>query len=874
MLFAKQIIGKPMKIADKYLRIVMLGSFLLILMISSPFSNQSKISRDTIEVENPQDNNVVSVPSNQEYSSLHLNELTPPEIKSSQADVSINEGDPLQIRWDIDDAFPDKYVIYRNATEVANGPYAQPSTVYHINTSLGPGVYNYTIFANDTSANSVTDTAYITILDITPPILVDTGNFNITESSTGNEIPWTATELNPSHYIIYRNQTQVKTGLWNSSGETIMYNIDYLSVGVYNFTIEMYDSSNNNGTDYVIIQVTDEASPVVLSSIVPLRFSEFDVGINLIVNVTDSHPDNYLIYQNGIAEPVQNGTWTNGTLIIYNLDYLAIGNYTFSILLFDEYFNNIQIDIDVEIYKVIFVESLAPQFSIATQVREGDYETIQSNWLDFQNNPITNGNITLTLYQDQLLVDQIYYLNHTNTLGAFDLVLNYTGLPVSDYRWEILFEGIEYISQTLKFNFTVLPHIYDIIVSDMGDLNQGKEYEIEISVIYANSQSSLRLNSLVENTGVASDVEVNFNMLVTLIDGGQSTISQSGSSNVDGKIIFTLSIFETSLIASIDSITLETVDNQFSNPTSVNLPVEEFPVIITTGTQTTSTTTSSSISSNSDTESTSNGNQGNESQILEDYLFIILGGILGLFFVIFLIGKMRKSKRLQIEDEQSVYNLSLAEVKGISTIQLVLLTSKTGLPLYERKFKTMGVDTVLLSGVTSAISSILSEASDQQIFGLEIMESSGLSITSHKSNYSSLIFISSTSIPMIVLSQMIEAHETIEKKYGEKLVSDGSTAIPEEEINKIFRDHQLKLDLSSDIEIDLVALEKFHTSGKAKNGVKSLAGVLLDIDINELEMQDVGRLIEIYEEEGFESNYAANFILYAYKEGLIKSKIK
>ena len=65
---------------------------------------------------------------------------------------------------------------------------------------------------------------------------------------------------------------------------------------------------------------------------------------------------------------------------------------------------------------------------------------------------------------------------------------------------------------------------------------------------------------------------------------------------------------------------------------------------------------------------------------------------------------------------------------------------------------------MLFSGITSAISSFMQEIKDQSMFGIEIMESQGLSITSQKGEHSSLVLVSSLKLPMLLLNQMIKVH--------------------------------------------------------------------------------------------------------------------
>ncbi|MHA2032657.1 MAG: hypothetical protein ACW99Q_25075, partial [Candidatus Kariarchaeaceae archaeon] len=583
-------------------------------------------------------------------------------------------------------------------------------------------------------------------------------------------------------------------------------------------------------------------------------FSDRSTGNNLVINATDAHPNNYEIFQDGFS--VNNGTWTNDTLIIYNLDHLPIGNYTFAVLLFDEFFNNDVLFIDVEVFELILKETVSPGITITSTVREGDYETIQGVWKDIFNDAIIDANVTMTLYNGTAQIYIETFLNQTDIDGSFNLLFDYSDLPTGDYRWEVLFEAENYISQILELNFTIVPHDYSIEVAELSELTQGEEYELSVTIFYGNPDSIIMLNSFVGKSGVANDVEVQLFMEIVLLDGTQSNITKSVTSGIDGKAIFSLTIFETSLISSIGSITFEIPSNQFGNEVSFSVSNLNFPTIIT----------------NDGSTDIGDPTNGSTNFNLDQNVILIAAGILGLFFLIMVIRSKKKVTQQKELDLQGEYEIALAEVNGLTTIQMIILNSITGIPLYEKRIRTFGIDSVLLSGVTSAISALLQEANDQQIFGLEIMENRGLSITTHKGQNTSLVCISSKSLPMMLLNQFIDSHQAIEKRIEDDLSYLETKLFSDQEISEIFNQTDFKIDLATDLEINLVALENFHSSGKTKNGVKALAEVLLDIDIDGLTITNVKEMLEVFQNRGFEANYAASFILNAYDEGIITSK--
>ncbi|MCF2137737.1 MAG: TcfC E-set like domain-containing protein [Candidatus Thorarchaeota archaeon] len=62
----------------------------------------------------------------------------------------------------------------------------------------------------------------------------------------------------PFTYEIYRNATLIFSANW--AGGLITINIDGLSVGSYNYTIEIHDKAGNTNRDTVIVTVVAQGS--------------------------------------------------------------------------------------------------------------------------------------------------------------------------------------------------------------------------------------------------------------------------------------------------------------------------------------------------------------------------------------------------------------------------------------------------------------------------------------------------------------------------------------------------------------------------------------------------------------------------------------
>ncbi len=813
---------------------------------SSNTTNDQMTNTTPLQDENPQKNR-----------SLQLSESNAPVILQFADDITFIEGATgnLKLRWKIDDLDNNEhlYLVYKNGSQIQSGTYDANVNLDVILDGTERGYYNYTIIANDTFGNFVTDTAYVLVNDTTIPMFdLSPLNFNITHGSFGNTISWTVSDLHPRNYKVLRNNTDYANSQWNSS-IPISINIDFLDFGMHNFTIEAFDDSDNSVNDSVIVLVQDKASPVVITSPTNITFPFTTFGNNLIVNATDSHPHSYHIFEDSVDIFI--GIWSNDELITWNLDYLIYGNYSFSILLIDKFTNNITITIDV--FVILLKDTVMPQITITPIVHEGDYETISSQWKDVFDEGIIDANVTISLLSNGNISTTNILFGISDVNGNFEIVLNYTGIPIGDYQWQVKFEAKNFISQELLLHFNILAHNYKIIVSELTDLTQGEIYHIMAIIQFANSPSSLNLNALYAKSGPAANLEVDLALSATLTDGTLWIFNKTEVSNNNGELDFVLNILDTSLIASVNSISLKTVGNEYGNSMTIDVPIVEFPQIINSDGTINTTTSDTNIPS-----------EKSISEILNDTNTILFGSIilfLSLLIIIFRRNRKKVSKKNL--DVQGELNIVLTELSGLATLQLIILTSTTGIPLYEKQLKTTGINSVLLSGVTSAISALLQEANDQQIFGIEVMENRGLSITSHKSKHSSLVFISSSTLPMVILSQMIDSHDVIEKKYGDNLISGVGHIFQNDDFEELFEEKGLKLGLAGKLKIDLDKLETFIS--KSKNSEKRFANTLFEISEQEAEILNSNELLKILEKKGYPKNLSASYILNAYEHEII-----
>jgi hypothetical protein len=108
------------------------------------------------------------------------------------------------------------------------------------------------------SAISIDYYPFIYPPETTTPTIDQPADIDYVEGTTGNTIIWTPSDAHPSHYVVYRNGTEVALASWNGSSITV--DVDGLSVGVYNYTIVVYNTSGNWASDTVLVIVLSQAT--------------------------------------------------------------------------------------------------------------------------------------------------------------------------------------------------------------------------------------------------------------------------------------------------------------------------------------------------------------------------------------------------------------------------------------------------------------------------------------------------------------------------------------------------------------------------------------------------------------------------------------
>ncbi|MHA1715337.1 MAG: hypothetical protein ACTSXP_06810 [Promethearchaeota archaeon] len=245
------------------------------------------------------------------------------------------------ITWNPNDSCPAFYNVTRNGTLVESNSWNGSEISINID-GLSIGTHVYVCSVNDTSGHSVSNEVWV---NVTASITIDHPEDIIyVEGESNNNIHWHPSSSNPSHYKIMRNDSIIENGIWD--GLALSINVDFLEVGVYEFTCEVNDTFGNFVSDSVLVFVEyDDIKPNITG---PDDFSyEFGTSNNKIVwNATDLNPSSYKITRDG--ELVIENTW-NGSDIVLMIDGLDLGNHAFLCSVKDKNNNTAQDAVNVTI---------------------------------------------------------------------------------------------------------------------------------------------------------------------------------------------------------------------------------------------------------------------------------------------------------------------------------------------------------------------------------------------------------------------------------------------------------------------------------------------------------------------------------------------
>jgi len=222
---------------------------------------------------------------------------TTPLLIYSPSDQLIELGAAGNINWNVTESNPYKYWVMRNGTQVVLPTLYQSGIDINVSINTSTlGVWNYTIFANDTSGNTASDQVNITVRDTTPPVITG-ANANppeIEANGTDNTLlNVTATDLSGIASVsvnlsaIGGLSAQAMTnysGVWQFVTNTTIF-------GTFELPVNITDNAGNSNTSVTILLIVNDTTLPVVIDTLPKNLAT-DVTIGSSITATFSEPMN------------------------------------------------------------------------------------------------------------------------------------------------------------------------------------------------------------------------------------------------------------------------------------------------------------------------------------------------------------------------------------------------------------------------------------------------------------------------------------------------------------------------------------------------------------------------------------------------------
>lgn len=380
----------------------------------------------------------------------------PPTI-DSPPDIQVTEGNSsASVTWNPADTYPDRYEIYDNSVLFSEDEWNGSSITVGLGT-LALGGHNLTCVVYDVSDNTAADQVNVLVVDNVLPIINHLENSTMSEGSSASLI-WSPSDLHPSSFELYREGILIDSDSW--SGDDIIVSLADLTIGEYNYTIVVFDTSGNKATDTTFVTVEDNAIPVI-DHPDDIEYSEGSIGNTIVWIASDLNPNTFTIFRNHSI--IKTSTWT-GAPIVQSIDGLAIGVYNFTVLVTDTSGNSISDEVIVTVI-------IPPEPTIDHPPDQMIAEGSATNKIDWSPDDVDPSRYEI--WRDMVLIKSGLWNSSSEIIS-----ISVDGLSVGTYVYEI----IVYDVANHTASDSVIVTVYDgsiptidtpsDIVIDEGDIGQ------------------------------------------------------------------------------------------------------------------------------------------------------------------------------------------------------------------------------------------------------------------------------------------------------------------------------------------------------------------------------------------------------------------
>jgi hypothetical protein len=238
-----------------------------------------------------------------------------PPVFSSPGDQEFLVGsENITVTWHIEDEYPSEIALYLDGNLEDEVDWTNSSYEYTYNvTGFELGLYELRFVATDQNDNSIEDMITVRIYENVTPSLSGPDDVEFFFTETGYSLRWNISEENPASYVLKRNGTEVESGSVDLLEPYVEVSLDDLSIGIHVYILTVNDTSGNEATDEVLVNVLpDMVSPEIAFNPQTVYYSQGDLNVIRNWTATDKYKDYYTIEVDGFI--VEQDDWTSESI--------------------------------------------------------------------------------------------------------------------------------------------------------------------------------------------------------------------------------------------------------------------------------------------------------------------------------------------------------------------------------------------------------------------------------------------------------------------------------------------------------------------------------------------------------------------------------
>ena len=309
------------------------------------------------------------------------------------------------INWTVSDTNPDSFGLTNDFSQApVNGTWSNNQTVqFTISTELPLGIYNVSLYINDTLGNSANILIQIVIFDSTvPPITTNGNQSGQLGLTTGIELIFTVHDPRSKSYNLTSSWNNLSvSGNWNTPTDSLTIQLD----NTIPFGTHIYNLTNylrNGAISFSIIQIIiiDEFIPQFLVTATNQTF-EYSNGqrFEFLWTISDTNPYLFHLTNNGSLPQILNEDWSAVDIEIrYNQSLIEPGVVEFTLIIIDTAMNTNEMKVFLKV-----TDTTLPVFltiPMNQTVEQTTQDTIQLTWSALDE---LNGTYTIEDEQGQIV---------------------------------------------------------------------------------------------------------------------------------------------------------------------------------------------------------------------------------------------------------------------------------------------------------------------------------------------------------------------------------------------------------------------------------------------------------------------------------------